>query len=125
MVRYLYFFYVGQRLGDIASSGYTSTSHLSTMPITVNYKHTTDGADILLDVYLPNGVAPTAEVPAVVYFHGGGLTLGDRTIVAPWLLGKWDSRVLSQSIVHGSSESHRPRSGKRLPLHLGRLPSSS
>jgi len=56
------------------------------MPITIDYKHTADGAAILLDVYLPDGASPTVEVPALVYFHGGGLTMGDRAMTAPWLL---------------------------------------
>jgi len=46
--------------------------------------------DVLFDIYLPeipsfegNGIVP---VPAVVYFHGGGLTVGNRESWFPFWL---------------------------------------
>lgn len=80
--------------------GHESTSG----PLTLVYKTVstpspdTDGgpSEILLhvDVYLPNSRlkdAPTSEdsgigIPAVVYFHGGGLVVGNRRSWFPeWL----------------------------------------
>jgi acetyl esterase/lipase len=53
-------------------------------PLTFIYKEV-DGIRVLLDVYLPpNDVdqqltgQPIQYRPAVVYFHGGGLTVGNR-----------------------------------------------
>jgi acetyl esterase/lipase len=71
-------------------------------PLTFAYK-TVEGAPIYLDIYSPsvthhgNGVPNAnvanpssngghATVPAVLYFHGGGLTVGNRTSWFPkWL----------------------------------------
>ncbi|KAI0311307.1 alpha/beta-hydrolase [Amylostereum chailletii] len=56
-------------------------------PITVTYKHV-DGLDILMDIYPPLQTEPTRGTrrPAVVYFHGGGMTVGDRNSWFPdWL----------------------------------------
>jgi len=55
-------------------------------PLTFTYKEV-DGINILLDVYLPPDVTQQAKHrPAVVYFHGGGLTVGNRRSWFPtWL----------------------------------------
>lgn len=61
-------------------------------PLTFIYKEV-DGIRVLLDVYLPpNDVdqqltgQPIQHRPAVVYFHGGGLTVGNRRSWFPtWL----------------------------------------
>jgi len=61
-------------------------------PLTFAYKHA-DGVDILLDLYLPQphpGANVSADLtegtPLVVYFHGGGLTVGNRKSWFPtWL----------------------------------------
>lgn len=46
-----------------------------------------DDISLVLDVYGPNVVAKEkAKVPALVYFHGGGLTVGNRNSWFPgWL----------------------------------------
>ncbi|KZT12087.1 alpha/beta-hydrolase [Laetiporus sulphureus 93-53] len=60
----------------------------SPVPITLIYKHV-DGLPLLLDVYLPNEVDQSGLVcysSALVYFHGGGLTVGNRRSWFPhWL----------------------------------------
>lgn len=51
---------------------------------TFSYKQV-DGFTIQLDVYPPNEL-PSKPVPAVVFFHGGGLSVGNRTSWFPdWL----------------------------------------
>lgn len=55
--------------------------------LTFTYKEV-DGIRILLDVYLPpdDVVQHAKHCPAVVYFHGGGLTVGNRRSWFPtWL----------------------------------------
>jgi hypothetical protein len=57
-------------------------------PVTLAYKHV-DGLDVLLDLYLPKRSAGSGACPAVIYFHAGGMTVGDRTCWFPqWLHGK-------------------------------------
>ena len=44
---------------------------------------------IRFDAYLPPKIPPTGKLPAVVYFHGGGLTVGNRRSWFPdWLRSK-------------------------------------
>ena len=53
-------------------------------PITLVYKRVAD-LDLALDVYPPTTTGATTH-PALVYFHGGGLTVGDRKSWFPtWL----------------------------------------
>jgi acetyl esterase/lipase len=55
-------------------------------PITVVYKRI-DDLDLHLDLYPPTSWLDQPR-PALVYFHGGGLTVGDRTSWFPqWLHG--------------------------------------
>ncbi|KAG2125641.1 Alpha/Beta hydrolase protein [Suillus cothurnatus] len=68
-------------------------------PLTFIYKEV-DGIRVLLDVYLPpNDVdqqltgQPIQYRPAVVYFHGGGLTVGNRRSWFPtWLKSRLSAR---------------------------------
>ena len=55
-------------------------------PETLVYS-TVDGHDIKLDYYLPR--KPSGKVPAVIYYHGGGMTAGWRRGpgLPTWLLG--------------------------------------
>lgn len=60
-------------------------------PYTIPYKQVAD-VTILVDVYPPEGSGTNPNstnvptIPAVVYFHGGGLTAGNRrTWVARWM----------------------------------------
>jgi acetyl esterase/lipase len=61
-------------------------------PLTFTYKEV-DGIRVLLDVYLPPDTISQPQTqstnhfcPAVVYFHGGGLTVGNRRSWFPtWL----------------------------------------
>ena len=53
-------------------------------PNTIAYKQLGD-LTLYIDVYPPT-VESDGPVPAVVYFHGGGMTSGDRTSWFPtWL----------------------------------------
>ncbi|KAI0037279.1 hypothetical protein FA95DRAFT_1614404 [Auriscalpium vulgare] len=49
-----------------------------------------DDLSLLIDIYLPDiEHLPSEPVPAILYFHGGGLTVGDRTSWFPtWLASK-------------------------------------
>lgn len=65
-------------------------------PLTFTYKEV-DGIRVLLDVYLPPDEVDqqfTRQVtrPAVVYFHGGGLTVGNKRSWFPtWLKSQFRS----------------------------------
>jgi len=55
--------------------------------ITLVYKRVRD-LDIHLDFY-PAGISTGKPCPVLVYFHGGGLTVGDRASWFPeWLYGE-------------------------------------
>jgi acetyl esterase/lipase len=59
-------------------------------PQTLVYS-TIGNLEIKLDLYLPPNA--TGALPAIVFFHGGGLTVGDRhdgTMSATWLLGPFN-----------------------------------
>ncbi|KAL0571228.1 hypothetical protein V5O48_010735 [Marasmius crinis-equi] len=57
-------------------------------PLTLVYK-TCDGGPIKMDVYLPKNVNPSSGI--VVYFHGGGLVVGNRKSWFPtWLQKRLD-----------------------------------
>jgi len=68
-------------------------------PLTFTYKEV-DGTRVLLDVYLPLDDADlqctrVEHCPAVVYFHGGGLTVGNSlTELVPHLAEKSVSALL-------------------------------
>ncbi|KAG1791828.1 Alpha/Beta hydrolase protein [Suillus plorans] len=78
-------------------------------PLTFSYKEV-DGIRVLLDVYLPPDDVDqqfSQQViqyrPAVVYFHGGGLTVGNKRSWFPtWL----KSRLLARGIIFISAD-HR------------------
>ena len=58
------------------------------MALTVTFKKV-DGLELALDVYPPQELG-SKPVPAVVYYHGGGLTVGDRSSWFPtWLHGSF------------------------------------
>jgi len=71
------------------------------LPVTVCYKFVS-GTPILLDVYLPSsqatqGDAEEALLPFVIYFHAGGLSVGNRKSYFPtWLY----SLLFSYSMVY-------------------------
>ncbi|KAJ7069551.1 alpha/beta-hydrolase [Mycena amicta] len=68
--------------------------------IDVPYK-TVDNVSILLNVYPPPLQTPNPCLPAVVYFHGGGLTVGNRTSWFPtWL----KDRLFAAGIVFISAD---------------------
>ncbi|KAL8290577.1 hypothetical protein RQP46_002835 [Phenoliferia psychrophenolica] len=49
---------------------------------------TLDGTDYPLDIYLPTS-ASSGSIPALIYFHGGGLVMGNRSIntwAPKWLI---------------------------------------
>ncbi|KAK2465423.1 hypothetical protein APHAL10511_002777 [Amanita phalloides] len=55
------------------------------MVISAIYKHLKDGTPVLLSVYPPTQLK-NSRVPAIVYFHGGGLVVGNRYSWHPtWL----------------------------------------
>ena len=58
---------------------------LEDTPSTIPYKHLGD-LTLYIDVYPPTTTTDAGPVPAVVFFHGGGMTVGDRTSWLPkWL----------------------------------------
>lgn len=89
----------------IAASWYLIMSYTPNVtpelePLTFPYKTVKGSAQIHLDIYSPsfahydnavpnknaNGNAGPATVPVVLYFHGGGLTVGNRKSWFPmWL----------------------------------------
>lgn len=75
------------------SNGSTITPHQT--PLTIAYKKLDSGSPVLLDIYPPDvsqakdGGHPPV-VPVMVYFHGGGLTVGNRQSWLPqWLKGPY------------------------------------
>jgi acetyl esterase/lipase len=56
------------------------------MAITISYKQLPNGVNLNVDLYLPDNIETGTKLSAVAYFHGGGLTVGDRTSWFPsWL----------------------------------------
>ena len=54
-------------------------------PSTIAYKQLGD-LTLYIDVYPPTTTTGPGPVPAVVFFHGGGMTVGDRKSWFPtWL----------------------------------------
>ena len=57
--------------------------------ITLSYKRLPNDKEVLLDFYPPETsgtAAPISKIPAIVFFHGGGLLLGNRRFLFPaWL----------------------------------------
>jgi acetyl esterase/lipase len=50
-----------------------------------------DNLELKLNLYLPYNA--TGTLPAIICFHGGGLTVGDRhpgLMMPVWLLGSFD-----------------------------------
>ncbi|KAF9262867.1 alpha/beta-hydrolase [Marasmius fiardii PR-910] len=69
-------------------------------PITLTYKIVKD-VPIKLDAYLPTNSQTQGSLPAVVYFHGGGLVMGSRSDLFPtWL----QNRVTSAGYVFISAD---------------------
>lgn len=61
---------------------------VTSAPVTLTYKHLENGEPVFLDLYAPDVIATSEgeEVGVVVYFHGGGLCVGDRRSWLPvWL----------------------------------------
>jgi len=56
---------------------------------TISYKRLPTGKEVLLDFYPPEtsgDASPIKTIPAIVFFHGGGLILGNRRLFFPaWL----------------------------------------
>ncbi|KAI0032783.1 Alpha/Beta hydrolase protein [Vararia minispora EC-137] len=78
------------------------TTALATGCITLVYKHV-GSLDLLLDLYLPASASIERPSPILVYFHGGGLTVGDRTSWFP----EWLHERLSASGVAFISAEYR------------------
>ncbi|KAF8151518.1 Alpha/Beta hydrolase protein [Crassisporium funariophilum] len=64
---------------------FTSLASCTTLP----YKRLSSDEEVLLDFYPPeisDSVSPIMKVPAVVFFHAGGLMMGNRRFLFPsWL----------------------------------------
>ena len=70
----------------------TAMSNIPT-PQTLVYQ-TVDKLEVKLDLYVPPNV--TGSLPAIICFHGGGLTVGDRypgPMTATWLLGSFNLTI--------------------------------
>ena len=58
---------------------------------TISYKHLASGKEVLLDFYPPETsgdalASPIKTIPAIIFFHGGNLILGNRRLFFPaWL----------------------------------------
>jgi acetyl esterase/lipase len=56
---------------------------------TISYKRLSTGKEVLLDFFPPEisgDASPIKTIPAIVFFHGGGLILGNRRLFFPaWL----------------------------------------
>ena len=60
--------------------------------LTVTYKSLEDGSPIYMDIFIPSPGTPSEPLkyPLVLYFHGGGFAVGDRSSWMPvWLRGKF------------------------------------
>ena len=81
---------------------------------------TVDDCSIHLDVYPPSlpkdAVSPS--VPAVVFFHGGGLSVGNRRSWFPrWLKGTISTHMIFSRLL----TRYRTRDSGRDSIYLGRL----
>ncbi|KAG2172808.1 hypothetical protein INT43_000155 [Umbelopsis isabellina] len=61
---------------------------------------TVDNVDILADVFTPPGHSPSKQYSAVLYLHGGGMVLGDRSMMPELEI----SALVSQNWVVVSSD---------------------
>lgn len=87
---------------------------------------------VRLNVYYPPNLdsssahpgSPHPRLPAVVYFHGGGLTVGNRTSWFPtWLKGLRNPLIFcDRYIQHSILLIQSPHRRCWLPLHLSGLP---
>ncbi|KDR82927.1 hypothetical protein GALMADRAFT_859394 [Galerina marginata CBS 339.88] len=72
--------------------------NLQNSRITMHYKNLQDSPPISLDVYFPStdtevgSIGDASLIPAVIYFHGGGLTVGNR---GSWFPAWLQKRVIS------------------------------
>lgn len=86
---------------------------------------TVDGHDVKLDYYLPPNAS--GNLPAIIYYHGGGMTAGSRRGMGfPHWLYSTSFHLISQIPNQTSKISNtvsRPLPTKELHLHLRRLPS--
>ncbi|KAL4250654.1 AB hydrolase superfamily protein [Abortiporus biennis] len=79
-----------------------ANSQAAAKPFTFDYKRVNE-ASIRIDIYPPAQIHSSGKVPALVYFHGGGLTVGNRNSWFPtWLR----DRVLASGFAFCSAE-HR------------------
>ncbi|KAI0074020.1 alpha/beta-hydrolase [Panus rudis PR-1116 ss-1] len=71
--------------------------------LTMSYKELDGGAEVKLDLSIPSGVPEqlSRKVPLLVYFHGGGMCVGDRT---SWLPHWLKDRILAADIAFLSAE---------------------
>jgi hypothetical protein len=73
-------------------------------PTTVAYKHLEAGAPIYLDFHQPTTKADAENesgehrIPAVIYFHAGGLHIGNRAALPPWLLRMSDIHHINYNL---------------------------
>lgn len=64
------------------------SASLITPTNTLVYKTTTQGLQLQLDVYPPEGAADSHPVPVILWFHIGGLLFGNRRdgLFPQWLV---------------------------------------
>lgn len=74
-------------------------------PSTVIYKQIGD-LSLYIDVYPPTA-HPDRPVPALVFFHGGGTTVGDRTSWSPTWLCSSSFPLFSHLDIHPESDPER------------------
>jgi hypothetical protein len=80
-------------------------------PRTVIYS-TLDNSQLKLDYFLPSNA--TGSLPAIVCFHGGGMTVGDRRMgpgMPIWLFGSFKLSYLPNPKFIGSPQSWQRQMG--------------
>ena len=106
-----------------ASNGFTG-SPLPAASVVVGLRRTVeycrpDGVPLAMDLYMPRGDQPA---PVVLYVHGGGLMLGNRTLHGPWASAHRDAlftpvreRLNARGIVSWGDEGRRKGRASRTP----------
>lgn len=101
-------------------------------PLTFIYKEV-DGIRVLLDIYLPPDDVDQQFVqqviqyrPAVVYFHGGGLTVGNKRSWFPtWLKSQFQPSFPHAGHIDTYLLMRSPRPVARTRYHIHQCRSSS
>src|SRR5689334_11366274 len=96
--------------------------------ITLPYRKTVKGDDVLIDVYPPPYITSAADtsvapkIAALVYFHVGGIVVGNRkSFLPPWIMSRFSLNSVTESI-NSLINLVRSCSCCWLGFHICRLP---